>query len=174
MLCYFLSPISCRLGCHMQVQLLQFAQDVLLPAKNEVIKTQCAVVARQSEGRGSQSLVQHFFCIFDISRQNNVQALWIAIQQLQSLPEPMSQASTCDRVQTQGPSPSAPKQWEWDVDSDVHIKIKTLSARDLHTRNSRNKKLQRAQQCKRARPLTGSVPRKMAEELQRVSASCFI
>ena len=79
------------------------------------------------------------------------------------------QARTCGRVLAPGPTPSAPKQ--------CMLRVQTLSAQDRQGRDSRKKKREReislaALWRVRVSPLTGTVPRKMAKGLHRVSAPC--
>ena len=75
----------------------------------------------------------------------------------------MLQAHTSGWVWAPGPTPSAPKHWK---SNDGHW---------LNPRKAWEREREREQQYKRAcvSALTGSVPRKMVEGLQRVSALCW-
>ena len=79
--------------------------------------------------------------------------------------------SRTGRNRAQGPTPSAPKQWK----SDVHVKsYNPVSARSATDEIQERKNYKEGINIKSAcvSALTGWVPRKMAEGLQRVSAPC--
>ena len=112
-----------------------------------------------------------FSIIFDNSRKNNGQAPFVtfcfeALQWLWSRPcaRPAHVAESGPRARLHVLQNSGSQVLMWSV--------KILSARDRHWQNPR-KKLWRAQQYKSARigALTGSVIRRMAKGLQKVSSS---